>query len=130
VRGKGGLFLGAAFSTLLWAIGCLVGWNRVEFLVDREEKREIGVTEAGYYFFDGNKSTRCTETNASGTFVFGPDQIVCEFNTPGFRSALESAQSVFLIMGIVFFVLFAIYLGLGLTLYKKGGASKKREAEL
>jgi hypothetical protein len=77
------LFLGAAFSTLLWAIGSIVGWNRLTVLIDREETREIGVTEAGYYYFDGNTSTRCTETDASGAFVFGPTQITCEFNQPG-----------------------------------------------
>jgi hypothetical protein len=97
-------------------------------LADRERTRQIGVTEAGYYFFDGNKSTLCTEKNASGAFVFGPDKILCEFNQPGFRSALLSFQSALSIIGIAFFILFAIYLGVGVVLYRKGGAiSKKRE---
>lgn len=124
------MFIGAASATLLWAIGSIVGWQRVGYLADREQRREIGVTDAGYYFFNGESSTRCTKTNANGDFVFGASETLCEFNTPGFRSALLSVESALVIVAIVLFILSAIYLGMGIAMFKKVGTSKKREAEI
>jgi hypothetical protein len=47
-----------------------------------------------------------------------------------FEDALKIAQTALLILGIANFVLFVIYLGLGASLFKKGGhGSRKREVE-
>lgn len=127
-KSRGAVFLGAALGTLIWAVGAISGWGVVDALADREELREIGVDESGYYYFDGSRSIRCTEQR-NGVFVFGPDDETCVFNTPGFRDALLTTETVLLVASIVFFVLFVLYLVAGIVLFRKNGKGKKREIE-
>lgn len=126
-KSRGGVLLGGSLSSFLWAVGAFVGYGIVDQLAIREEKREIGVTEPGNYYFDGEKSIRCTETNFAGNSVFGENEELCFYNTPGFRDALLSARTGLLVAGIALGVIGLVYLGAGVSMMKGGKKGGKRD---
>jgi hypothetical protein len=124
-RSRSLLFFGASFSTIIWSLFSFVCRNIAIGLEANWRLRNKGrVYGSSYYSDEEGDSVLCTETNAYGAFLHGQDNEYCEIHSYDGemrqRDSFLLLSRSFLASAIVFFVIFAIYFGLGLHLIKKG----------
>jgi hypothetical protein len=77
-QSRGSLFIGASFSTLIWAIFSLVCRYIAIGADDSWRLRNEGRVYNSPYYWDGSSSVLCTNTNVHGAFRGGPDNEYCE----------------------------------------------------